>query len=292
MVELIIEGGRVVQGSGPTRPLDVLVHDGRIVGVVEPGTVSGAQRRIDARGLHVLPGGVDPHTHFGITNPKADDYYNESCAAAAGGITTVINFDRSGKSYRDVFPQWLAAARERFVIDFGFHLGLLTEAHLEELPWCLDAGVTSFKFYMNYRGVEQSKFQSETPLDDGFLYRIMKRLASLSTPTRLCIHCENMELTRGVRAEGVEGEGLLRWHRLRPGFCEADAVARSLHLARITGAGVYFVHQSSRAAAAVLTREDLPGMNCYAETCPHYLALTVDAECGALAKVNPPVRQA
>jgi len=291
VVDLIVEGGRVVQSGGSIRCLDVLIQDGRINGLVEPGTVAQARHRLDARGLFVLPGGVDPHTHFGITNPKAEDYYSESCAAAAGGITTVINFDRSAESYRQTFPGWLASARAQFVIDFGFHLGLLTETHLEELTWCVDEGITSFKFYMNYRGVEKSKFHSDTALDDGFLYRIMRRLGSYPTPLRLCIHCENMEITNAVRQDGVEGEGLLRWHRLRPGFCEAEAVARSLYLARITGAAVYFVHQSSRESAALLAREDLPSLNCYAETCPHYLALTVDAECGPLAKVNPPVRE-
>lgn len=292
MVDLIVEGGRVVQSDGPVRCLDILVDDGRIAGLVEPGTIGDARHRLDARGLFVLPGGVDPHTHFGITNPKAEDYYTESCAAAAGGITTVINFDRSAESYQQVFPVWLASARAQSVIDFGFHLGLLTEAHLEELAWCVDeAGVTSFKFYMNYRGMEKSKFQSDTLLDDGFLYRIMKRLGAHPAQLRLCIHCENMEITRAMRLEGVEGEGLLRWHRLRPGFCEAETVARSLYFARVTGAAVYFVHQSSRESAALLAREDLTSLNCYAETCPHYLVLTVSADCGTLAKVNPPVRE-
>jgi dihydropyrimidinase len=178
------------------------------------------------------------------------------------------------------------------VIDFGFHLGILTETHLTELQHYVEEfGVTSFKFYMNYRGAEKSKFDSDTALDDSFLHRILSKIASLDQDLRLCVHCENMEITRGLEQQGTAAEGLALWDAIRPGYAEAEAVNRSLFFAETTGTSVYVVHLSARESVAQLQRWDLDGIDCYIETCPHYLCTTV-ATAPDLAKVNPPVRHA
>lgn len=291
-IDLIIQGGEVVLPNGELRYVDILISDGRIAGLVTDANHLAAKKRIDASGLLVMPGGVDPHVHFGITNPRSEDYVSESIAAAAGGVTTIINYDRVMGSYRKIVPEWRTLGEQSFIIDFGFHLGMFTREHLAELEMCVrEFGITSFKFFMSYKGVEKSKFNSDTLLDDGFMFQVLKRFAALPERPRLCVHCENMELTRAVREDGVAGEGLLRWHRLRPGISEAESMQRVLYLARVTGAAVYIVHLSARESVELLRQGAANGADAIIETCPHYLSLTVNSEAGLLAKVNPPVRE-
>jgi dihydropyrimidinase len=291
-VDTLVVGGIVVLPEEGLHDLDIAIADGRIVGLLERGVDVSAKTRIRADGLYVFPGGVDPHVHFGFSMRRESDYYTESCAAISGGVTTVINYDRAKEPYTQTFPAWLAIAEDTFVTDYAFHLGILTEFQLGELDrYVWDFGVTSFKFYMNYRGSEMRLFESDTALDDGFLYRIMRRIAGTGVPVRLCVHCENMEVSRALERElrGRPVDGLVQWERIRPGVVEAEAVNRCLFLARATGASVYLVHLSSRETVEQVALWDLKSLGCFAETCPHYLCLTADAA-PALAKVNPPVR--
>ena len=87
--EILISGGTVVTSEGRF-DADVRVRDGTIV-EIGTGLAAGAgARAIDATGLLVMPGGVDPHVHLG--GSTRDDYRTGSRAALAGGITTISNF--------------------------------------------------------------------------------------------------------------------------------------------------------------------------------------------------------
>src|SRR5207248_8401064 len=123
---MLIRGGRVVTASGE-RDADVLVRDGTIA-EVRPG-LAASQDVIDATGLLVLPGVVDPHTHLLLdtgTARTADDFTSGSASAAAGGVTTYLDFapQRPGQT----FPQALQARRAlvdgRSHVDYGIHLNI------------------------------------------------------------------------------------------------------------------------------------------------------------------------
>jgi N-acyl-D-aspartate/D-glutamate deacylase len=84
-LDLVVKNGTLVDGTGADRRrADVAVHKGRIVDV---GTVSGAAREtIDADGLIVAPGFVDPHTHYDA-QISWDSMLNSS---SEHGVTTVV----------------------------------------------------------------------------------------------------------------------------------------------------------------------------------------------------------
>ena len=86
---LLIKGATVV-APGATGQADVLVADGAISAIGSPAS-SGADRVIDARGLHLLPGAIDPQVHFrdpGLT--WKEDLENGSRAEDAGGVTSFL----------------------------------------------------------------------------------------------------------------------------------------------------------------------------------------------------------
>ncbi len=89
--------------------------------------IPGAQV-IDARGKLVLPGGVDPHTHFDLPmfgTVSSDDHYTGHKAAAFGGTTTVIDFvPQDDPTLAESVEAWRAKADPKAAIDFGFHMNL------------------------------------------------------------------------------------------------------------------------------------------------------------------------
>lgn len=97
-VDVLVRGGRVVDGTGaPARPADVGIRGDRIVfvGDAAAGGVTGA-RVIDAQGMVVAPGFIDPHTHtYGdLQSDRADRRRN--AAYLMQGVTTVVTGNDGG----------------------------------------------------------------------------------------------------------------------------------------------------------------------------------------------------
>src|SRR5438876_12265500 len=95
MYDLLITGGRLV-GEGGIFAADIAVHGGRIAAIAPHFEPSLALRTIDASGLHVMPGGIDPHVHAGdLAWAHREDFAGVTAAAAAGGITTMIEMPQN-----------------------------------------------------------------------------------------------------------------------------------------------------------------------------------------------------
>src|SRR5256886_17621432 len=123
---MLIRGGRVVTATGE-RDADVLVRDGTIA-EVRPG-LAASEDVIDATGLLVLPGVVDPHTHLLLdtgTARTADDFESGSASAAAGGVTTYLDFapQLPGQSFGQALRTRLDLIEGRSHVDYGIHLNI------------------------------------------------------------------------------------------------------------------------------------------------------------------------
>ena len=139
----------------------------------------------------MLPGVVDAHVHLGddITLPRTpEDVRPETAAAAAGGVTTLIAYLMSPEPYDDVFPVARRAMEADAAIDFGFHFCIGTREQLDAIPhYIADLGVSSFKFFMNFRTDEGQRLGLPGN-DDGFLFELLeavgdsRRDASTRTP--------------------------------------------------------------------------------------------------------------
>src|SRR5207302_4473141 len=169
---MLIRGGRGVT-SGGEQDADVLIADGRIA-QVRPG-IDADEEVIDATGLLVLPGVVDPHTHLLLdtgTARTADDFESGSLSAAAGGVTTFMDFapQGPGRRFADALQSRLEQIDGRSYVDYAVHLNI---AHLppgweRDLVALVAAGVTSAKVYTTYR---DTIFYA----DDWTWYQLMER---------------------------------------------------------------------------------------------------------------------
>lgn len=251
-------------------PADVAVDRGVIVAVTPAGDGGAAHRVIDSHGLTVMPGGVDAHVHF--DSPGRDEWEGwttGSLAAAAGGVTTVIDMpidsDPPTLDAAAVADKSAIAAAESLV-DFGLWGGLVP-SNVASLGALIESGVVGLKAFMCDSGWESFPASGADVLARG-----MQAVSALDLP--LAIHCEDASLF------GPAGH--------HPVSSEVKAVATAGSLAARNGARVHVVHCSS--ADAVLEAKIWPRLT--VETCPHYLALTAEDadQVGPEASCSPPIR--
>ncbi len=262
---LVVRGGEVVLADRVER-LDVVAVDGQIVELVPPGTAERAGATvIDAGGLTVFPGAVDPHVHFdepGRTDWEGFD--SGSAAAAAGGVTTVVDMpidsDPPTTTARLVGEK-ANAARRSSRVDVALWGGLVpsSTSHLDEMA---EAGVVGFKAFGCPSGWDDFPAVDEPALIAGFA-------ASARWHLPVALHAELAAYGHTVASERA-------------------AVAWAAPLAVAAGAHLHIVHASAIEAVREAVRN--PGVT--VETCPHYLLLTdADADrIGAEARCNPPIR--
>lgn len=299
MYDLLIRGGYAVLPGTDGTPADIAVSNGKIAGILAPGSGAEAREIVDAGGLVVFPGVIDVHLHLGhgrdIARPRVpEDAASETAAAAAGGVTTMIPYLMATEPFEAIFDDVRAVTEAGALIDFSYHFIIATEAQLAAVPrYVRDMGVPSFKIFMNNRGGEGKRL-GLPDIDDGFLFRLCEVAAEHGG--LVCPHPENIEAAWVLRdrltAQDPDGRGgLAAWNASRPPFLEADAVQRAGLFARQTGARLYIVHTSSRLALEEGRRARENGTDITIETCPHYLTHSIDWSHGDVGKINPPLRE-
>lgn len=266
--DLVIHNGLLVTASD-TFQADLGITGGKIAAI---GQKLHGEKTIDARGLYVLPGAVDPHTHLEMPIGKtksSDDWFTGTRAAAYGGTTTVIDFVEAapGQSLVDALDARKSLAENRAAIDFAFHITLsnANRSTLDEIPAVIEAGATSFKAYTTYEGLR---------LTDGDFLNALQAVSAHKG--LLIVHAENDSIVRHFTQELLDSGKLApQYHPLsRPDIAEGEAVTRIISLAEAAGAAVYIVHISSAKGARAVAAAQLRGQNVIGETCTQYLLLT------------------
>lgn len=290
----LIQNGTVVTAE-KTFAADVLVEGERVKEIAAGLPATAADRVIDARGMLLLPGGVDVHTHldmpFGGT-VSADDFETGTRAAAFGGTTTLVDFaiQAKGTRMRDALDTWWKKGDGRAVIDYGLHMIVtdLPDAGLEDMDSLVDEGVASFKLFMAYPGVLM--------VDDATIFKAMSRTGE--NGALICMHAENGSVIDViVRRALAEGKTAPIYHALtRPTTAESEAVHRAIAMAEIAKCPVYIVHLSSEDALNQVREARDRGLPAFAETCPQYLLLSIEelerpGFEGAKYVFTPPLRE-
>jgi dihydropyrimidinase len=290
--DIKVTGGTAVLADGRETRCDIGIRDGKIVALMEPGAdTPDVGNTIDASGNVVFPGLIDPHLHFGFA-VKPDEYASETRSAAIGGMTTILSYFLNNESYAEVFKAELKDVEDRSYVDFGFHFSTATETHLQEFDRCVrEFGVTSFKYFMNFKG-DAGRYLGLDGTDDGYMYDLLARAANYPDAV-VVMHTENIELVNRFTQRLMEAgkDGLAALSQAKPDFVETENVVRAMMFAEHLGARIYLPHVSCASALREvrLFRQRYPEI--YVETCPQYLTHTAD--CGlpdSLGKANPPLR--
>ena len=136
MMDILIQNATMVLPE-TTVIGDLLIADG-IISQIQPGGGIEANENthtIDATGLHLLPGIIDPQVHFRDPGqPEKEDLYTGSCAAASGGVTSFLDMPNNVPSQTTLQSMYekIETGNRRCVTNFGFFIGA-TESNVEEL---------------------------------------------------------------------------------------------------------------------------------------------------------------
>lgn len=320
--DLLIRNVRVVRPNGNVVfDADIAVKDERIAKVAPGIDATRAKAVWDGKGRLAFPGVVDAHMHSGIYSPLAEDAVTESKAAAMGGVTSSLNYFRTGQyylnkggAYRKFYPEVLKISKNRFHVDYGYHLAPMDRTHIGEIPMLIEKhGVSSFKIFMFYgshglHGASNTQrdflmIGEDERYDLAHFEFVMRGIqaAREQFPDKagqisLSLHCETAEIMTAY-TKLVEKDkslkGLAAYSASRPQHSEGLAVFIASYLANETALpNINLLHLSSRKAvqAAMMMAEVFPHIDFRREVTIGHLMLDITSKAAELAKVNPPIR--
>jgi len=292
-MSILIKNGRVITAS-ENAIADILI-EGETISTIGKNLKVDADRTIDASGLMVFPGGIDPHVHLDMPfmgTYSSDNYETGTRAALFGGTTTVIDFilQTQGKSLRHALEEWQGRSNGNACGDYSFHMAVtdFNENTKKEVREMVEKeGITSFKTFMAYKGALM--------INDSEMVGLMqevKRCGGLVT-----VHATNGDMIDYLVAKHrAEGKMAPLYHYLsQPEVTEAEASGRFAAMAEYTGVNGYIVHMTCEGALNAIRDISKKNHNVIAETCIQYLML--DASLyeqnfeGAKWVMSPPLRQ-
>ena len=273
-MDLIIKNGTVVNADKAVKA-DVGIEKGRIARVA-PSLSSPAAEVLDAKGMLVIPGGIDMHVHLNLffCGTYSENWGSATAAAACGGVTTIIDYaiQAKGATLKEAVESRMQDAEGKVCIDYSLHGGITdwNERTRREMDYFTKNGIPSFKMFMIYRS-------QGWMADDGILFSALEE--TKKNGALIMLHAESafvldLLVERYHTPEMMKKYGAYCHALSRPCFTEYEAVQRAATWAKVTGGRVYIVHVSAGETAGILARAKADGVKIWAETCPQYLLLT------------------
>lgn len=287
MYDLIVTRARVVTADG-VREGGLAVSGGRVAALLAPGEQPAAARVLDAGGNYLLPGVVDSHVHFrtpGLTHKE--DWAHASRAAAAGGVTTVIDMPNTSPP--------LTAPKEAAdkagliegssLVDFRFHLGV-TEATVDELCRLEPRQATSVKVFMTGHHTAPHVIRDPAVLEQIFAVAAERGI-------RLVLHAEDDGVFTLLDRDRPPPCRYQAYEPARPRSGGIVATYRVIELVRRHGTAAHIVHVSSAEEVELLRAARSTGLPVTFEVTPHHLSFVAEdtIRLGARIRLSPAIRQ-
>ncbi|PWV47029.1 dihydropyrimidinase [Chitinophaga sp. S165] len=270
-MSLLIKNGRIITATDDY-VADILVEGEQVVAIGKD-LIADAERVIDASGLLVMPGGIDPHVHLDMPfmgTFSSDTHETGTRAALFGGTTTVIDFvlQKQGHSLREALDEWNSRALGTAVGDYSFHMAVTdfnANTKTEIKTMVETEGITSFKTFMAYKGALM--------IDDRQMTALMQEVKLQGG--MVTVHATNGDVIDYLVAKHLaEGKTSPLYHYIsQPEVTEAEASARFTDLANYTGCPAYIVHLTCEGALNAVRNATRRNQKVFVETCIQYLLL-------------------
>ncbi|MEJ7738456.1 MAG: dihydropyrimidinase [Chitinophagaceae bacterium] len=292
-MSILIRNGRIITATDDYTA-DIFI-EGERVNAIGWHLNKQADTEIDASGMFVFPGGIDPHVHLDMPfmgTYSSDNYETGTRAALYGGTTTVIDFilQKQGFSLRSALEEWQSRARGNAVGDYSFHMAVTdfndnTKAEIKDMVE--KEGISSFKTFMAYKGALM--------IDDRQMVGLMNEVKVQGG--MVTTHATNGDMIDFLIAKHrQEGKTSPLYHYLsQPEVTEAEASARFTDMANFTGCPAYIVHLTCEGALNAVRNATRRNQKVFVETCIQYLLLDAslyekDFE-AARWVMSPPLRE-
>jgi dihydroorotase len=291
MTTVLIRNGRLIDPpNGIDAPLDLLLRDGRVAAVEQPGTLNSVETEhtIDATGLVVAPGLIDIHVHLrepGQTHKET--IATGTSAAAAGGFTTVVAMPNTTPVNDSVEKlEWmLSSDRESMVNLLAMPAATIDSMGME---------LTDFEA-LRRAGAVGFTDDGKPILEDHIMRAALMAAARVEVPVSQ--HAEDTRLTGGCSMNA--GPVAFRLGlRGMPIAAESRVVERDIDLLRQIEREeglrphLHVQHVSTARAMDMIRAAKAEGLHVTCEVTPHHFTLTEEAvgNYNTNAKMNPPLR--
>jgi dihydropyrimidinase len=285
MYDLAIINGQVYINQ-EFHQTNVYIKDGIISAISKE--LFESKESYDVNGDLVLPGIIDPHTHFALDLghiSSRDDFYYGTKAAAFGGVTTIIDFlepvDHK-EALIKAFEKRKEEAKES-MIDYKFHACFKNpKEHVEELVQeCKNLGLNTIKIFTTYSDSNRRTYETE-----------IRKLLTLSAIENIMItaHIENDQM--------IDLNPQYQYRDLpvsRPTIAETSEALKLAKIVKETNGRLYMVHCSSGETLNQLKKQypSIINHQMKIESCPHYFLWNHDVlqnKTGNLYTMAPPLR--
>lgn len=292
-MSLLIKNGRIITATDDYKA-DIFI-EGETVSSIGKNLSVKADKEIDATGLLVMPGGIDPHVHLDMPfmgTFSSDTHETGTRAALHGGTTTVIDFvlQKQGHPLKEALDEWNSRANGTAVGDYSFHMAVTdyndsTKGEIKKMVE--EEGITSFKTFMAYKGALM--------IDDRQMVGLMQEVKKQGG--MVTVHATNGDMIDYlVSKHRAEGKLSPLYHYLsQPEITEAEASGRFADMIHYTGCPGYIVHMTCEGALNAVRSDTRRNQKLFVETCIQYLLLDAslyekDFE-GAKWVMSPPLRE-
>jgi dihydroorotase len=264
------------------------IDDGKIFKIGKEANMPKAQAKMDLKNLLVLPGLIDAHVHLrGQEKAYKEDFYSGTAAAAAGGITTVLDMPNNDPvtMSAETLRNRMAEAKKKVLVNVGFYSEF--PRNVEEIAKIVEEGAVAFKLFMTEQvgGLNID--------DDHALVEAFKIISGLKIS--VAVHAEDKKTLKKAedefkRANRNDIEAFLEAHSEN---VEVKAIKRLLSIAEQTNVHIHFCHVSTENGLKAIIDRKKSEMTITCEATPHHLFLSVDdlEKTGTLALTMPPVRE-
>lgn len=292
MFDFLVKNAQIVTPS-TVYSGNIAIHEGKIAAIGSSAQLYPAKDSYDAKGRYVLPGCIDAHVHCrdpGLT--YKEDFSTGSMAAAAGGVTTILDMPNVQPPTLSVenflIKQQIAA--EKSYVNYGIYAYLVN--NLDQIDGLIEHGICGFKW-------DLSTFDWELPEgyylpDNGELAAIFKRIAAHDYV--VCVHAEDMELVRHytqlLKDAGRSEKDFFAHVEARPDIVELSALYRTFVLSELSGCRVHITHLTSKRGLALIKEYQRRGIQVTSDVGPAWFTFSAtDYEAfGGGIRVIPAIR--
>ncbi len=264
------------------------IDNGKIFKIGKEANMPKAETKIDLKNLLVLPGLIDTHVHL-RDEGKAykEDFYSGTAAAAAGGITTVLDMPNNDPvtMSANTLRNRMKLAERKVLVNVGFYSEF--PRNIKEIEEIVEEGAVAFKLFM----AEQVGGLNID--DDRALLEAFKVASELKIP--VAVHAEDKETLKKTedelkRANRNEVGAFLEAHTEK---AEVNAIKRLLNIAQHSRVHLHFCHVTTVSGLKMITDAQKRGLTITCEVTPHHLLLSSDdlRRIGTLALTMPPLRE-
>ncbi len=283
-MQMLIKGARVLDPGNIDGKKDVLIKNGLIEAILDPGKdVSSDTKIVKASGMVLVPGLIDIHVHLREPGQEYKETIETGLQAAVnGGFTAVCSMPNTS-------PVNDNSQVTRFIIERANEVGLAKVYPTGAISVGSLGENLSEIYDMKQAGIV-AVTDDGLPLENANLMRrALEYCNGLGIP--IFVHAEDMSLADGGSMN--EGDFSTYWGiKGIPNAAESIMVVRDIALSELTGAPVHFCHISTRESVEAIRQAKKRGVNVTCETAPHYFTLTDEdvKDYDTNFKMNPPLR--